>query len=161
MDESKLRELIKSIVRELNVAEDDDLEEITTTGDVAGYNTPHAFSDKKKDEKRRKKSAEVFGYKLVKEVEDIINEKDDDKGRKQYKPGDVWKRKDGTWAGKNSKGSIQGYKSKEDAEKWASNEVPSDEKENQKMNQKRNQLKNLKMMKLKMKMMVMIMMEIN
>ena len=48
MSESKLRELIKSVLREL---QDDDLEEITVTSDVAGYSTPKAFGKKKKQKK--------------------------------------------------------------------------------------------------------------
>jgi len=45
---SKLRELIKSVLREL---QEEDLEEITATGDVAGYSTPKAFGKKKKQKK--------------------------------------------------------------------------------------------------------------
>ena len=45
MDESKLREFIKSILREL---EDEDIEEVTTTSNVDGNATPRAFSKKKK-----------------------------------------------------------------------------------------------------------------
>lgn len=37
---SKLREFIRQTIREM---EDDDLEEISTTGGIAGYNTPRAF----------------------------------------------------------------------------------------------------------------------
>jgi hypothetical protein len=45
---SKLKELIKSVLREL---QEEDLEEITVTGDVAGYSTPKAFGKKKKQKK--------------------------------------------------------------------------------------------------------------
>ena len=48
MTKSKLRELIKSVLREL---QEEDLEEITATGDVAGYSTPKAFGKKKKQKK--------------------------------------------------------------------------------------------------------------
>lgn len=48
MTKSKLRELIKSVLRELR---DEELEEITVTGDVAGYSTPKAFGKKKKQKK--------------------------------------------------------------------------------------------------------------
>ena len=37
--------------------------------------------------------------------------------------GDVWKRIDKTWAGKNGSGMIQGYVREIDARKWASDEV--------------------------------------
>ena len=71
MEESKLREFIKSILREL---EDEDIEEVTATGDVDGYATPKAFAKKKK----KKRSgfggghykADVFDYTLVKEALD-------------------------------------------------------------------------------------------
>ena len=47
-------ELIKNLT--LEIIEDEELDEITTTGDVAGYSTPFAFSDGgKKDKKRKKK----------------------------------------------------------------------------------------------------------
>ena len=39
--ENKLREFIRKIFQE-------ELEEITTTGDVEGYSTPYAFKKKKK-----------------------------------------------------------------------------------------------------------------
>ena len=48
MTKNKLRELIKSVLRELR---DEELEEITVTGDVAGYSTPKAFGKKKKQKK--------------------------------------------------------------------------------------------------------------
>ena len=48
MTESKLRELIKSVLREL---QEEELEEITVTGDVDGYSTPKAFGKKKKQKK--------------------------------------------------------------------------------------------------------------
>ena len=48
MTKSKLRELIKSVLRELR---DEELEEITVTGDVDGYSTPKAFGKKKKQKK--------------------------------------------------------------------------------------------------------------
>jgi len=35
----------------------------------------------------------------------------------------VWKRIDGTWAGKNGSDMIQGYVREIDARKWASDEV--------------------------------------
>ena len=38
--------LIKSLAEE--IIDEEDLDEITTTGDVAGYNTPFAFSKKRK-----------------------------------------------------------------------------------------------------------------
>tara|TARA_B100000131_G_scaffold306091_1_gene332798 strand:+ start:839 stop:1558 length:720 start_codon:yes stop_codon:yes gene_type:complete len=44
----------------------------------------------------------------------------DRKQRKaRYKPGDVWKRVSGKWAGKNLDKEIRGFKTKEEAEFWA------------------------------------------
>ena len=42
--------LIKSLTEE--ILDEEDLDEITTTGDVAGYSTPHAFGKKKKKRKK-------------------------------------------------------------------------------------------------------------
>ena len=47
----RLKELIQNLIKELQ--KEDDLEEITTTGDVEGYNTPNAFA-KNDDEKRKR-----------------------------------------------------------------------------------------------------------
>ena len=46
--------------------DDEEIEEITVTGDVDGYNTPFAFSDKKR-KKQTKKGLKAYGYELVKE----------------------------------------------------------------------------------------------
>ena len=47
-------QLIKSLTEE--ILDEEDLDEITVTGDVAGYNTPFAFTGKKgKKKKKRKK----------------------------------------------------------------------------------------------------------
>ena len=39
--EDRIKEIIRNIVREMMTQ--DDLDEVTTTGDVGGYNTPNAF----------------------------------------------------------------------------------------------------------------------
>ena len=70
MNESRLRELIKSVLREL---QEEELEEITVTGNVAGYNTPFAFSGNKGNKKKKKVSTNSTGYSVVKEA---IDEKD-------------------------------------------------------------------------------------
>ncbi len=87
MKESKLRELIKHILqKEVSGAgsvggyegpvksdEEDEIEEVTSTGDVDGYSTPNAFG-KSNGKKKRKagfakghKKPNVFGYSVVKE----------------------------------------------------------------------------------------------
>ena len=42
--ENRLKELIEDLISEIE-NEDVDIEEATTTGDIAGYNTPNAFKD--------------------------------------------------------------------------------------------------------------------
>ena len=58
-------EIIKSLTEE--ILDEEDLDEMTTTGDVAGYNTPFAFTGKsKKGKKKKKKNSEnSTGYKIV------------------------------------------------------------------------------------------------
>ena len=49
--------------------DDDDIEEITTTGDAEGYNTPNAFSDNEtKRKKRLKKNIKNSGYETIAEA---------------------------------------------------------------------------------------------
>ena len=57
---------IREIIRELIKKE---LEEATTTGDIAGYDTPHAFTGGKNKGKKKKKeiSTNSTGYNVVKE----------------------------------------------------------------------------------------------
>ena len=62
--ENKLREYIRTFVRELLKTN-----EITQTGDIAGYNTPFAFSSKKKKDKDKEEEVATnsTGYEIVKE----------------------------------------------------------------------------------------------
>ena len=49
--------------------DDDDIEEITTTGDAEGYNTPNAFSNNEKQRKKRlKKNIKNSGYETIAEA---------------------------------------------------------------------------------------------
>lgn len=52
MDKNReiLRNIVKEVVRQLK---ERDLEEASTTGAVAGYNTPNAFSSKEDEEKKK------------------------------------------------------------------------------------------------------------
>jgi len=62
-----LEELIQEVEKELD--------ETTATGNVAGYQTPNAFSDKgKSDKKRKKKIATTLGYSVVDNDVDNISE---------------------------------------------------------------------------------------
>jgi hypothetical protein len=69
--EQNLKEILDEILNEV----EQELEEATTTGDVAGYNTPNAFSDKgKSDKKKKKKIATSLGYSVVDGDVDNISE---------------------------------------------------------------------------------------
>ena len=55
----------------MELLDEESLEEITTTGDVAGYSTPFAFGKMKK--KKKKNIEKQTGYKFVSEA---LNDKD-------------------------------------------------------------------------------------
>ena len=63
--------LIKSLTEE--IVEEEDLDEITVTGNVDGYSTPFAFTGKKGKAKKKQISTNSTGYDLVNEA---LNEKD-------------------------------------------------------------------------------------
>tara|TARA_B100000287_G_scaffold343150_1_gene330032 strand:+ start:1756 stop:2055 length:300 start_codon:yes stop_codon:yes gene_type:complete len=67
-----LRLIIRKLIEEI---EDEEIEEATVTGNVAGYNTPMAFTGGKGKGKKKKKkiSTNSTGYKQIKED---INDKD-------------------------------------------------------------------------------------
>ena len=66
-----LKEYLDELIQEI----EKELEEATTTGNVAGYQTPKAFSDKgKSDKKRKKKIATALGYSVVGDDVDNISE---------------------------------------------------------------------------------------
>ena len=71
--EIKNRKLFKELVKKLTLEllDEESLEEITTTGNVAGYSTPFAFGKMKK--KKKKNLEKQTGYKFVSES---IEEKD-------------------------------------------------------------------------------------
>lgn len=73
--EIKTRKLFKELVKKLTLEllDEESLEEITTTGDVAGYSTPFAFSSKEDEKKKKKRLTKSTGYSVVKEA---LNEKD-------------------------------------------------------------------------------------
>ena len=63
-EKSDLRTLIQKVISELQ-DEDKDIFEINTTGNIEGYQTPHAFSpnSEKQHKKNIKSTVEVFDYK--------------------------------------------------------------------------------------------------
>ena len=73
--EIKTKKLFKELVKKLTMEllNDEGLEEITTTGDVAGYSTPFAFSTKEDEKKKLKRIKKSTGYTSVTEA---LNEKD-------------------------------------------------------------------------------------
>ena len=68
--EIKTRKLFKELVKKLTMEllDEESLEEITTTGDVAGYSTPFAFSSKEDEKKKKKRLTRSTGYSVVKEA---------------------------------------------------------------------------------------------
>ena len=73
--EETLRQYIRNFIRE--IIEDEELEEVTATGNVDGYGTPNAFADDSEEskEKERKNSTNSTGYSIVKEAitkDDIV-----------------------------------------------------------------------------------------
>ena len=61
-------EIIKSLTEK--ILDEEELDEITTTGDVDGYSTPFAFSSKEDKKKKKKRLTKSTGYELVKEALD-------------------------------------------------------------------------------------------
>ena len=70
--EIKTKKLFKELVKKLTMEllDEESLEEITTTGDVAGYLTPFAFSSKEDKKKKKKRLTRSTGYSVVKEALD-------------------------------------------------------------------------------------------
>ena len=68
--EIKNRKLFKELVKKLTLEllDEESLEEITSTGNVAGYSTPFAFGKMKK--KKKKNIEKQTGYKFVTEALD-------------------------------------------------------------------------------------------
>ena len=62
MKKSNFKKLVQSIL--LEIEEENNLSEVNTTGNIEGFQTPYAFSDKDEDEHEKdiKSTAEVFDY---------------------------------------------------------------------------------------------------
>ena len=72
MNEEYLRKLIREVIRK-------ELGEMTTTGAVAGYSTPHAFAGKSLISKKKIRAvAEKLGWKLTKRGKEALNRKVDE-----------------------------------------------------------------------------------
>ena len=66
--ENRLKEIIKGIVKEIQ--SEKELEEMSVTGNVAGYNTPAAFSKPGQTAKKNKRLAKVTGGDVVDDLEE-------------------------------------------------------------------------------------------
>ena len=65
-------EIIKSLTEK--ILDEEDLDEITSTGNIDGYNTPFAFTNKKGGKKKNKKiSTNSTGYEML---DESVDEKD-------------------------------------------------------------------------------------
>ena len=73
--EIKNKKLFKELVKKLTLEllDEESLEEMTATGNVAGYNTPKAFSTKSDEKKKKKRLKKSTGYEFVNEA---LNDKD-------------------------------------------------------------------------------------
>ena len=75
--EIKNRKLFNNLIKSLTeeILDEEDLDEMTSTGNIAGYSTPFAFTGKKKKNKKKKKevSTNSTGYDVVSEA---LDEKD-------------------------------------------------------------------------------------
>jgi hypothetical protein len=58
---NKLKEIIRNMIRERMI------DEMNTTGNIEGYNTPYAFSGKDSEKKKAKRQADLTGYTPVNE----------------------------------------------------------------------------------------------
>ena len=66
---NKIREIIRKMVRERMI------DEMNVTGNVQGYNTPHAFGKPGDEKKKGKKQADLTGYSIVKESHFKVGDK--------------------------------------------------------------------------------------
>ena len=66
--ENKLREIIRTLVKEIQ--SEKELEEMNVTGNVAGYNTPAAFSKPGQTKKKNDRLASVSGGTVVDDLEE-------------------------------------------------------------------------------------------
>jgi hypothetical protein len=62
---SKLRELVRNYINEIESEED--IEESNVTGNVDGYNVPHAFGKPGDEKKKADRLAKASGYSVVNE----------------------------------------------------------------------------------------------
>jgi hypothetical protein len=114
--EARLKEIIRAIVKEIQ--SEKELEEMTGTGAVAGYDTPAAFSKPGQTAKKNKRLANVTGGEVVDDLEEGITSS---AGAPFSKPSDV--------AGKNAKlAKLSGATVVGEEKDWLKNDVPANSK---------------------------------
>ena len=111
--EARLKEIIRGIVKEIQ--SEKELEEMTGTGAVAGYNTPAAFSKPSQTKKKNNRLANVTGGTVVDDLEEGLTSS---AGAPFSKPSEV--------AGKNAKlAKLSGATVVEGEKDWALGDVPA------------------------------------
>ena len=65
--EIKTRKSFNDLITSLS---EEIIDEMTTTGDIAGYNTPFAFSSKKSGKRKKKVATNSTGYDLVEGIDE-------------------------------------------------------------------------------------------
>jgi hypothetical protein len=66
MKVDKLKEMIRNLIEEIE--DEEEMDEATTTGGIAGYNTPKAFGKKSDEKEKAKRMADIVGYTQVNEA---------------------------------------------------------------------------------------------
>ncbi|MEY3811962.1 MAG: hypothetical protein RIT11_1085 [Pseudomonadota bacterium] len=113
---NRLKEIIRGIVKEIQ--SEKELEEMTGTAAVAGYDTPNAFSKPGSTAKKNKRLANVTGGEVVDDLEEGITSS---AGAPFSKPSDV--------AGKNAKlAKLSGATVVGEEKDWLKNDVPANSK---------------------------------
>jgi hypothetical protein len=114
--EARLKEIIRTIVKEIQ--SEKELEEMTGTGAVAGYDTPNAFSKPGQTAKKNKRLANVTGGEVVDDLEEGLTSS---AGAPFSKPSEV--------AGKNAKlAKLSGGTIVGEEKDWLKNDVPANSK---------------------------------
>jgi hypothetical protein len=111
--EARLKEAIRKYVRERNIKKT--LDEMSVTGNVAGYNTPAAFSKPGQTKKKNNRLASVTGGTVVDDLEEGLTSS---AGAPFTKPSEV--------AGKNAKlAKLSGATVVEGEKDWALGDIPA------------------------------------
>jgi tetrahydromethanopterin S-methyltransferase subunit G len=69
MNINNLKEMIRNLIEEIE--NEEEMDEVSTTGGIAGYNTPKAFGKKSDEKEKAKRMAKSAGYSVVNEAINI------------------------------------------------------------------------------------------